>query len=403
MKPTMKRVFLLSVCLAVLLPASGLADYIDIRTLRDQSQDGWTQTYKTKWRDVDIDAAVIIPQVDALPVLLLSDGAEAPPVSAEEAGFDSLDTTPYGVYWYNDWPAYPRKLDGKQLNQNTEPREVYSSGISLETAYTPMSELTFGEICDRVESAITSAGYDASAYTFRSPIRLDASHMFYYGYKKDALPGNIGFDFRFQIAGIPVLSHIYGAVIDHTHGESRVDEIFDLTGCYASYSAYDDKLHNLHLWYAEIEETIASDIPLCPLSKVIAAIEPEITAGHIRKIFELELGYVLYNEPGVYHARKEPMVEGRNTQEEIDAAREITMAENAAVRYYARPMWQVNCLWVKSPRGELRETASYTADERNTLDYYQLLVDAQTGELVQESTAYDRCEFKGFLSWEDAD
>ncbi|MEG2253090.1 MAG: hypothetical protein RSC98_08620, partial [Clostridia bacterium] len=62
---------------------------------------------------------------------------------------------------------------------------------------------------------------------------------------------------------------------------------------------------------------------------------------------------------------------------------------------------QINCLWVKSPSGKLRETASYTTDERNTLDYYQLLVDAQTGELIQESTAYDRCEYKGFLSWEN--
>ena len=399
----MKRAFLLGVCLAALLPAVGLADYIDIQTLYSQSQSGWLQTYQTKWRDLEIDAAVIVPQVDTLPVLLLSDGAESPLVSAEEAGFETLTTAPYGVYWYNEWPGYPRKLDGKQLNQNIEPREVYSSGIALNNTYVPMSELTFGEICDRVESAITAAGYDASAYDFRSPTRLSVSHMFYYGYKTDALPGGIDFNFRFLISGVPVLSHIYGAVIDHTHGESRVDEIFALPECLASYSAYDDQLHNLHLWCAEIEETVAADIPLCPLSEVIAAIEPEIAAGHIRKIFELELGYVLYNEPGVYHARTEPLVEGRNTQEEIDEGCAQSLAESAAARYYARPMWQVNCLWVKSPGGELRETESYTADERNTLDYYQLLVDAQTGELVRESTDYDRCEFTGFLLWEDAD
>lgn len=64
-------------------------------------------------------------------------------------------------------------------------------------------------------------------------------------------------------------------------------------------------------------------------------------------------------------------------------------------------MWQVNCLYTRSGNDKLRETASYTDDERNTLDYYQLLVDAQTGELVEESTAYDRCEYKGFISWED--
>ena len=401
MKTILKRAVLPGMILAVLLPAAGLAEYIDIRALRSQNQSRWTQTYQTKWRDVDIDAAVIVPQADALPVLLLTNGAEAPLVSAEEAGFEGVMNAPYSVCWYNDGPAYPSKLDGKQLNQHIEPREVYNSGIVLENTYVPMSEITFGEICDRVERMITSTGYDASAYGFRSPTRLDVNHMFYYGYKEDAMPGGIGVDFRFLISGIPVFSHIYEAVFDHYNGESRVDEIFALPGCHASYSAYDDRFHNLSLWRAKVEEIIASDIPLCPLSQVIAALEPEITAGHIRKIFELELGYVLYNEPGVYHARKEPMVEGRNTQKGIDAALDVSLAERTAVRYYARPMWQVNCLWVKSPSGELRETASYTEDERNTLDYYQLLVDAQTGELVRESTDYDRCEFKGFLSWED--
>lgn len=402
MKAIMKRAFLLGLSL-VLLPAAGLAEYINIQTLSSQIQSGWTQTYQTKWRDVEIDAAVIVPQVDTLPILLLSDGAEEPLITAEEAGFDSLDAALYTVSWYNDWPTYPHKLDGQQLNQHTEPREVYHSGISLETAYVPMSDITFSEICDRVESAITAAGYDASAYTFRSPMRLDVSHMFYYGYKKDALPGNMSIDFLFQIACVPVFSHIHEAVTDHVHGESRVDEMLALPCCGASYSAYDDKIHNLYLWCAKIEETVASDIPLCPFSQVIAAIEPEITAGHIRKIYEVELGYVLYNEPGVYHARTEPLVEGRNTQEELDEGTAQNAAENAVACYYARPMWQVNCLYVQSPGSELRETASYTADERNTLDYYQLLVDAQTGELVQESTDYDRCEFKGFLSWEDVD
>jgi hypothetical protein len=278
---------------------------------------------------------------------------------------------------------------------------VYNSGFAPGNTYLPMSDTTFGEVCGLVEREITRAGYDASAFDFRQPVRLSVSHMFYYGYKRDALPGGISFEFRSRVEGIPVLSHIYSAVIDHYHGESRVDELFELPRCLATYSAYDQKLHNLYLWCAQPVETIATDVPLCSLDKVIAAIEPEIKAGHIRKIYELELGYVLYNEPGVYHDRKEPLVEGRNTQEEMDAAMAEALVKHAGYRYYARPMWQVNCLWVKSPSGKLRETASYTTDERNSLDYYQLLVDAQTGELIEESDAYDRCEYKGFLSWED--
>lgn len=65
-------------------------------------------------------------------------------------------------------------------------------------------------------------------------------------------------------------------------------------------------------------------------------------------------------------------------------------------------MWRVNCLWVDSASRSLRDISSYTDDERNTLDYCQLLIDAQTGELVVESQAQDRCEFKGFISWDEA-
>lgn len=127
----------------------------------------------------------------------------------------------------------------------------------------------------------------------------------------------------------------------------------------------------------------------------------EVLNGHIRKIFEIELGYVMFNQPGVYHQQKEPMIEGRNTREELENNKFSRLDERSAARYYVKPMWRVNCLWVDSASGSLRDISSYTDDERNTLDYCQLLIDAQTGELVMESQAQDRCEFKGFISWDE--
>ncbi|MBQ2699851.1 MAG: hypothetical protein IJF65_01730, partial [Clostridia bacterium] len=51
--------------------------------------------------------------------------------------------------------------------------------------------------------------------------------------------------------------------------------------------------------------------------------------------------------------------------------------------------------------GKLRDVSDYTDDERNSIDYYQLLFDAQTGERVRETNQKDRCEFKGFIAWKD--
>ncbi len=148
------------------------------------------------------------------------------------------------------------------------------------------------------------------------------------------------------------------------------------------------RLTGLSIGYLTHVELLAEDVPLCPFENVISALEMEIADGRLRKIYEIELGYVVYNEPGLYHAARE-------TVEEIDA-----LYRNAT--FYVKPMWKVNCLYVSDPRSKLVETASYTDDERNSLDYRQLLVDAQTGELIEESVAKDRAEFKGFLSWEDA-
>lgn len=64
-------------------------------------------------------------------------------------------------------------------------------------------------------------------------------------------------------------------------------------------------------------------------------------------------------------------------------------------------MWQVNCLYVKSASGSLRDVFSYTDDERNSLDYHQLLIDAQTGEMVVLGDQKGRYEFKGFTSWDE--
>ena len=43
----------------------------------------------------------------------------------------------------------------------------------------------------------------------------------------------------------------------------------------------------------------------------------------------------------------------------------------------------------------------YENDERNSLAYTQMLVDAQTGEIIGQSDAKDRSMFPGFLSWND--
>ncbi len=61
-------------------------------------------------------------------------------------------------------------------------------------------------------------------------------------------------------------------------------------------------------------------------------------------------------------------MEGSTLPKAMEEALAKTAEEYKAARYVLRPMWQMNCLWINSPGGKPRETASYTTDERNTLD-----------------------------------
>ena len=82
------------------------------------------------------------------------------------------------------------------------------------------------------------------------------------------------------------------------------------------------------------------------------------------------------------------------------AAPDSSEYDYADIFYYVKPMWRVNCLKASGAQQELEE--AYGDDERNTVAYTQLLVDAQTGEIISESDAADRSMFPGYVSWEDA-
>ncbi len=400
----MKKAPLLLLVLAILAPLHSLAQtqYANIVGLREQTPARWTQSYKTKWRTVEVDAAVHLPDTGAVPIVKVTYNVPDTVPTAEQSGWAEVERRYNGLVLHNGWKQAPKSVDGKRVNQNPEAKETWRSGFTPESQYIPMSDITYGEICAMIRENLSGFGYDPDQFDLETPVEMWAQHWFLYGYKKDALPGQLFLHARQKLNGLPIFHHIQEAVSDRYHGESPTGEMWARFQLTAGYDGYGENLSHLFVNAAKPVEILAEDVPLCTFDKVVAAIEPEINAGHIRKIYEAELGYVVYNEPGVYFSRKEPLVEGRTPPKEMEKAVAKIMEEHEAARYYLRPMWQVNCLWVKNPSGKLRETASYTTDERNSLDYYQLLVDAQTGELVQESTAQDRCEFKGFISWDEA-
>lgn len=382
----MKKLTCLLMAMLMTLTIASAEEWCSIADVLSQTPSRWTQTYETKWRTITIDAEIHVSEADKVPVVLIEGGAVKPSLAASEIGWDSIRYDgAYQMVLHRDCPSYPKKLNGIRLGTPYAAGNWYS-GFAPENQYVPLDDITFGEIVARVRETISALGYDPEDYLIDEPVRLWAHHVGEYGKKNDVLPGYIFINFLPKVAGIPVMSHVQVSVRGETNTTLGDSEFWQDVQSGVTYQGYLGDLSSIRLKPLKIVQTIADDIPLLSFDTIIAAIEDEINAGHIRKIYEIEFGYVLYNEPGKFLTSRP----GKERAAEFHSA-----------RYYARPMWQVNCLYKDTATDKLRSKPSDSDDERNTLDYYQLLIDAQTGEVVKRSNAQDRCEYKGFISWED--
>ncbi len=382
----MKKLLCLLLVLLMMLSVANAEEWVSIKELRVQAPSRWTKTYETKWRTIVIDAEIDIPQAEKMPIVLIEGGAEEPTFSAADIGWDSLRFR--GAYMLligRDAPDYPQKLNGVRLGTPFAEGNWYSD-FSPSNLYVPLDDISFGEITKRAKTTLQAMGYEPEHFLLEKPVRVWAHHICEYGKDEDVLPGYIIMEFLPTVEGIPVLSHVQESVRGDSSTKLDDAEFWQPVASTLTYNGYLGDLTSIHLVPLRVHEVIVEDIPLLPFDEIIASIEGEINAGHIRKIYEIELGYVLYNEPGKFHT----VESGKNRS-----------AEGQTARYYARPMWQVTCLYKDTATGKLRGTPSDSDDERNSLDYYHLLIDAQTGEVVKRSNAQDRCEYKEFISWED--
>lgn len=376
--------FLALMCI-IFTSASAETGYYSIGDLRTQTPSHWAKTYETKWRTIAIDAEINVPQVNKMPIVCIEGGAEEPTFTAADIGWDSLRYR--GAYMLiigRDSPDYPKKLNGVRLGSPFAEGNWYT-GFAPSNLYVPLDDITFGEITKRAEATLRAMGYMPDHFLLENPVRVWAHHICEYGKTDDVLPGYIIMEFLPKVEGIPVLSHVQESVRGDSSTKLDDAEFWQPVASSLTYNGYLGDLTSMHLVPLKVQEVIVDDIPLLSFDQIMDAIEEEINAGHIRKIYEIELGYVLYNEPGKFHTV------------ETGKSRSV---EGQTARYYARPMWQVTCLYKDTATEKLREKPDDSDDERNSLDYCQMLIDAQTGEVVRRTNSQDRCEYKGFVSWD---
>ena len=371
-----KRAFSAALLAATLItPFAGQAEteYFTLKQLRERTETHWTQTYETPYRTLEVDANVYLPEADAMPVLRVRlQDMSSPTLTAEESGWDEVTGRRDSLILYNEDAAVPRSRDGRKLKREMTARGVWYEGFSPDAQYVPLSQITFGEICEQIRAELTRFGVDPDEYAIDAPARLWAQHYEYEGTSEDALPGCILMTIDHKVRGIPVLSDAQTVARD-ADDKRRVPSKdlapvirMDLS---AGYDAYLERVSHLFVRRAEILDTLAEDIPLCSFDTVRANIEKDIETGRLDKIFDVRLGYLTYDEPAAEREK-----------------------DNA--RAYLKPAWVVSCRWLDTPQSAPGEASG---DERNAIDFYTFAYDAQTGERISGSSIYD-----GFISWNEA-
>ena len=105
-----------------------------------------------------------------------------------------------------------------------------------------------------------------------------------FGSSPYALPFTAKPQINRQIEKLNVYGRGVSSVIDYSYGRTE--------GCFAREESY-----RTITWVAKVRTVEHADVPLAPLEAVLAQVREEIAAGHIRELYAVRLGFILYADP----------------------------------------------------------------------------------------------------------
>lgn len=365
LKALFRRTATLLCTLSLLGGASLAEEYYSIQEVRRQAAAGWHETYEAYGRTIVADVEALVPDVAQIPIEKLTFARMTPCVTEAETGLQFVIRPVENVFGFatrdfiEEVPNKIKKDAGLYVGYPSEWERAYAEG----------NELTLSGAVDVVREALALMKLDEDNWDLEHPYEL-ATFIFRHPKTKEVVaPGEYMMSFHQKVNHIPVLSHAGAAFYWKTRGNTTIR---------LHASVINGTMYDLSPRMLKSTGRVTEDVPLCGFSKIVETAEKEIQAGHIRKIYDLSLGYLFYEDP--------EYVNGRTWTD----------------HFYAVPVWQLNCLYLNNSRAELSKYGrDETGDERNSLEYASLIIDAQTGEMRDfMSKAEDRALYHGFLSWE---
>lgn len=365
---------LIVLALLIFLPVMGVAqDYYTLPQVREQAKDAWQQTYTAHGREIVVDVVPHVPAADQVPMVQYTVEKLAP------------TDDPMGRWTLHEAQGMPGSVmieaDLAAVTRNYDAGNIWHGEYDMQRQYIPGNPHTLGQIMNLLRGVLKDSGLGPDLLYLNHPFSVQQAIYKSANGVQEAAPGMLVIEIYQSLRGLPLVGDPYKAFL--YGAESLVVPGQTSSALVLSPSQF---VIFVQVINKEVKE-LASDLPLASFGQVVSALEGEINAGRLRQVFQMTLGYAMFADKG--NKMKEP----------IDW--------NAEDTFYACPVWSVDCMYVEDARKKLTDYsapqwAGLGKDLYNTLEYKRLLVNAQTGKLIDPASksAY-RMVHEGFLSWED--
>ena len=371
----------------LLVPTLALAsgDMVSISELRQQVEvmGRWTQTYEAHGRTIEVDIPIYIPNEKELAVYDCSaytDYIKNP---------NNEDKT--NVYAYNE---NLKELVKEESNDKSENAiiEVYGNGTELRIMFNSPEELLEHNTRDYIK--IKESGYYPDKvnadviYAENSDLSLMEAEKYleeivrffirdgYDGIDIDYIKiagrgrktrsytdeelgecadyypkGTYFFNYYQKLHHIPIMMTII-ATLNNKQENGVYGDLFGFWGTTGGICQIMDRNSFwLTIKWMKIEKEHEETVRLLPIEQIINAVEKEIKAGHVRNVYALKLGYIIY------------------------------LNDRSPETYTLYPMWVLDCDYVENKNKEIKVNP-YSDDIRDCFSFERICINPETAEMM---------------------
>ena len=377
--------FLTVLCALLLVPtlATANSNMVSISELRQQveAMGRWTQTYEAHGRTIEVDIPIYIPNEKELAVYdcsayteyiknpnsddknnVYSYNENLRELTKENDGTSEADIEVYGKgtelrIMLNN----PEDLSGKNKNDNIKIKEYgfYQYQVDDKVTYAENNEMSLEEAEKYLEEIVEYFikdeynGIDIDYIKIAGRGRKTKSYTDEeLGEYVDYYPkGSYFFNYYQTLHKIPIMMTII-ATLNNKQENKIYGDLFEYWGTTGGICQIMDRNSFwLTIKWMKIEKEHEETVKLLPIEQIINTVEKEIKAGHVRNVYALKLGYIIYLNDG------------------------------SPETYTLYPMWVLDCDYVENKNKEIKVNP-YSDDIRDCFSFERICINPETAEMM---------------------